>query len=570
MRRRLRVLSIFHRLWQPPRREAWGIVLLFGIALGLRLLVISKTNLISRDGLYYTALALMINTGQWLSTVGDWFLFNPYPALIALVARTGISYDLAGQLVCGVSAALALLPLYAWCRAAFNRRVAFYAALIYALHPVLLRTSGQVYREGLYWLLMLWAVAVLWGAVQRISWWRFAAGGLLATAATLTRIEGAAVFLLAGLWWLYAPCGAGWSPWLKRGGGVAVASAMFPLTLLAVNLTLIPAGHGWRGGERFCHLSQQLLGPFQSGGGQAEPSTATETSHAAKSAESQASRITDARHLAKSLPVWNSQGVPDVEQQRLQRFLILADDHRAAIYLAKFASQCWQALQFPVLIWGALGFWWGAAVAGRRERDAPLCWQALVLVALFFYHLATEQILEGRYLFCLMPLVLPWAAIGIIESTQALRAKLARVERSAQFRPVMAAVCSVLLFASLGKAYYALESEKVPQRLLGKELHAAFPRRLVIAGPEPLKRVGHYAESEYRIIPAGLEQSVVEWVGRQPVDFVVLSPGDLPSLSLEEFDRAPGPRFQRVFADDPRFSKIRVYQVLPSARQLGS
>jgi hypothetical protein len=92
----------------------------------------------------------------------------------------------------------------------------------------------------------------------------------------------------------------------------------------------------------------------------------------------------------------------------------------------------------------------------------------------------------------------------------------------------------------------------------------------VIAGPEPLKRVGHYAESEYRIIPAGLEQSVVEWVGRQPVDFVVLSPGDLPSLSLEEFDRAPGPRFQRVFADDPRFSKIRVYQVLPSARQLGS
>jgi hypothetical protein len=560
-------VSLGYRICRPPRRETWGIALLFAAALALRLLVASKTNMISRDGLYYTALALMINTEQWLSTVGDWFLFNPYPALIALVARTGVSYDAAGQLVCAASAALAVLPLYAWCRSAFNRQVAFYAAFVYAVHPVLLRTSGQVYREGLYWLLMLWAVALLWEAVQRVSWWRFAVGGLLATAATLTRIEAAAVFVLAGLWWLWAPRTAGKTLWLKRGSGVALAAAMLPLTLVAVNLILIPRDHGWRGGDRLWYLGQRLLG---TGPAASDPRDAARSPNAFDPAEAGPPRITDVRQLSKSLPVWDARGVPDLEQQRLYRFLVLADDHRSAIYLAKFASQCWQALQFPVLAWTALGLLWGMRSHGRRDRDVPLLLQALLLVGLFFYHLATEQILEGRYLFCLIPAVFPWAAIGIIESSRALRARLVGAGQLGRYRPVLAAACSVLLMASLGKAFFALESEKVPQRHLGECLRATYPRRLVIAGPEPLKRVGHYADSEYRIIPTGLHQPIAEWVDRQRVDFVVIAPDDSLRISPDELEQAPGNRFQRVLADDPRFSKIKIYQVLPPVRQLGS
>jgi|GEM_PF-2706931 len=554
------------------RRELAIVLLIVAVSLALRLAVVWKTEMINRDGPYYAGLALMINTGQWLQTVGDWFLFNPYPLLIAMVARTGIDYETAGQLVCGVSAALAVVPLYFWCRSAFDRRVAAIAAGLYAIHPILLRLSGQVFREGLYWLLMLSAVALLWEAVQRASWWRFFAGGLLATAATLTRIEGAAVFLLAGLWWLGTRNQVDRVRWRRGAVGSAVAVATFPLVLMVLNFTFIPADQGWRGGNRLLQLGSSLLAIAADNEEHHEAGAATRNSPPENETAGENSSPAEAtagnpppanvRDLANSLPVFHVNGVPDLEQQRLRRLLILCDDHREVVFVAKFVRQCLEGFQIPLVGFLIVGLVWGGR-RWKRSRDLPLAIQSALLVGMFFFYLTTVHVLECRYLFCLMPLVFPWAAVGMLETYERSRDWFAARGESRRQRILVLAAITLLVGAAVGKAFSGLDSEKVHQRWLGEHLRQGATHRLAIAGPESLRRIGFYANGDFLILPKAPVADVQAWLDGQRIDFVVLAEGEHPTYGPAEIEQENSGRYRRVYAEEPRFGDLHVYRVEP-------
>ncbi|MFO1021956.1 MAG: glycosyltransferase family 39 protein [Planctomycetales bacterium] len=577
---------------------SWGFVpaLLF-VSLALRLWSISRIEMISRDGYFYCLLARKINDGYWLTAAADWFLLNPYPPLITLLTRlTGFSYEFSGQLLCAIPAGLAVLPLYFWARSAFGLRVAQITAWMYALHPILIRTSADVMREGLYWFLMLTAVWILWEAVQRASWILYLLGGVLATAATLTRIEGAALFPLVLLWsaWKIEPSHV--SSWFRiptrrtvwRWTGAGLACAVFPALVLTLNMTLLPAGKPLLGLGRFYHLAQLVVNTFAKSSAPSAPPlldqhgtppallptpqknpeqepvklASAETSPVVQVSHEAASPPvpTTVRQLAKSLPVWNSDGVADPVQYRLQRFVLLADDHREAIYIAHFIIRLIQGILVPVLIWFAVGLAtyrtnWVAA------RDWPLLLLSISLVGLFFFHLATENVLEPRYLFCLIPFLFPWSAIGILEITRWIHVGLERRGKLNLYRPLITGLCVVLVTAGIVHSAPRNDFGKTQQKALGILLRTAPEKPLSMTGLESLRRIGYYADAEFRVMPQN-PQEAYEWLKSQPVKYVILGGKERAKTLLLEEWLARDPRYARVHAEDPAFPDYQVFRIV--------
>ena len=565
------------------------LTLVLCLSAALRAYVLWNTPIIAKDGMLYVGIARMINHGLWLDLVGDWFLFNPYPALIAWLQRWGLSFDFSGQLISATASTLAVWPLYLWCRRAFDQQVALLAALTYALHPVMLRFSGQVLREGLYWGLMLWSVYAFWQAAQQRTWWRYVVAGLITTAATLTRMEGAVIFLLGGLWTIAYrtpsgplastsnaahpadanslstnPISTWWPDW-SSAARVILAGAMFPLTIVLLNVLLIPAGQGWHGCGRWVHFATRVTR------GADAAQTKTHVAHrmrdvvsSERARQSQLQpRIADVRDLAKSLPAWNPLGEPDLAQLRLQRFLILADDQRLFLFAGRFLNECWDGLLFPCVLCCCYGLTIGRRTNWSGRRDGPLAVLAVVLSGLLIYHLSTEYILEPRYMFCLIPFVFPWSGIGAREMYQRLDAWYAARPAWAAWRPNAVALCGVLMVLAVGKLWMGLEDRsKIVQRDLGARLRHTTTGRLKIAGPESLRRVGHYAEADYFIIPRGDAAAARRWLSEQRLDFVLLPRDELTTLTNgEPLFPADEARYRPWDTDHVDLSKIQVYWV---------
>src|SRR5207237_164998 len=115
---------------------------------------------------------------------------------------------------------------------------------------------------------------------------------------------------------------------------------MLPAILVLLNLALVPRGLGWFGAQTQLHVGAVAI---------AEPA--------------------DVRRLAASIPVWTPEGGRNHEQQKLRYFLILANDHRVAIYVSKFLSQCLQGFHFPVLAWLLYGLTRSRRGYWKPERD---------------------------------------------------------------------------------------------------------------------------------------------------------------------------------------------------------
>lgn len=573
---------------------SWDLLGILLLTAAIRAVVVSQTPIIAKDGMLYVGIARMINHGMWLDLVGDWFLFNPYPALIAWLQRCGLSFDFSGQLISAVASTLAVVPLYLWGRRAFDPRVAQLAALTYALHPVMLRFSGQVLREGLYWCLMLWAVYAFWLAAQHRQLWRFAVAGLLTTAATLTRMEGAVLFILGAMWSISMCSGpanrhastvasgaAGgarllpsWHACRQSLAPIVVACAVFPLTIIILNLAFIPQGHGWHGCGRWIHFATRLVrGQEVAPAATIVPQRMAEIVSSERTRTAQQSpKIDDVRRLAKSLPVWNPLGEPDLEQLRLQRFLILADDQRLFLFAGRFLNECWDGLLFPCVICCFYGLYAGRQTRWVTRRDGPLAIMSVILSGMLIYHLSTEFILEPRYMFCLIPFVFPWSGIGARELHRQVSAWFAGRPAWAAWQPSAPVLCVALMLLALGKLWMGLEDDtKLVQRQLGTRLRHTATGRLKIAGPESLRRVAHYAEADYFIIPRGDADAARRWLDEQHVDFVLTTPEEQRIVQRESPPSANGAmRYRPWESDHVKLGPIHVYWVDPAIRMLGS
>ncbi len=158
---------------------------------------------IETDGALYVMLAKNLAQGNGLT---DWFgqphtHFSPgYPLLIAALSWGQGNLELMGRLVSLISSILVLFPVWYIAFTLWGRYEATVACLFVAINPYLISFSGKVIAEASLALFITTGMAFLVGdmARKKISLYLFAC--LCVAYACLIKPEGAAYFLLVGLW----------------------------------------------------------------------------------------------------------------------------------------------------------------------------------------------------------------------------------------------------------------------------------------------------------------------------------------------------------------------------------
>jgi Dolichyl-phosphate-mannose-protein mannosyltransferase len=190
-------------------------------------------TVMNHDGVLYISAAQHFASGNF----GEGMALHPmpaYPLLIAIVHFLIPNWVAAAQLISIATSIMVLIPLYLLARDLFDRRIAFWACLAFALAPFPNGCAAEVIRGPSFLFLMAWAVYFAGRAIQSTRLVFFFATALFAWASAFFRIEGIIfiplylLFLIGIALWKQGEKG----PLLK---GILVWIA-FPLVAIAVLL----------------------------------------------------------------------------------------------------------------------------------------------------------------------------------------------------------------------------------------------------------------------------------------------------------------------------------------------
>jgi hypothetical protein len=184
------------------------LTLLVLLAVGLRGWQITHTEVASRDSISYIRIAWQLEQGSWRDVLAHAPQHPAYPLSVLAISRPVRHYlpddlprawQLSAQLASALASVLLVLPMFYLGRELFDRRVAFWACLLFQCLP----TSGKVMGDGLsdtlFLLFACTGLLLACLALRRNSGVLFALTGLVGGLAYLTRPEGALIVGVAGL-----------------------------------------------------------------------------------------------------------------------------------------------------------------------------------------------------------------------------------------------------------------------------------------------------------------------------------------------------------------------------------
>ncbi len=180
------------------KNDRTNLILLFLISFLLSLYLYFHTYVIALDGAFqYIPLAKAFASGAFreaLETTGQQPL---YPFLIALLSRFTPDMEMAGRLVASLSGILLIFPVYYLGKRLVSQRVAFFSALLLALHPYIRRYSADVLKESTYLFFLALALWFTWRTIQREDKFAFLLVPVWSLLAYLVRPDGSEIFPIA-------------------------------------------------------------------------------------------------------------------------------------------------------------------------------------------------------------------------------------------------------------------------------------------------------------------------------------------------------------------------------------
>jgi hypothetical protein len=210
------------------RGDLYAVLLLVLLAVGMRFWQVRHTEVMARDSIGYIRTAWQFEHRDWREVVRHSPQHPGYPASILAVSgvvRRYVSGDavelmqLSAQLASSLASVLLMVPLFLAGRELFDRRISFWAALLFQALPA----AGRLMADGLSEpLFLLFAVTSLWLGMRSLrtgSVAGFVGSGLAGGLAYLVRPEGAVVVLSIGLVLVGMQ---GWQAW-RRGWGRCLA-----------------------------------------------------------------------------------------------------------------------------------------------------------------------------------------------------------------------------------------------------------------------------------------------------------------------------------------------------------
>ena len=216
-----------------------AIFLLLLLAFALRLgWMLYNTQAIENEGTEYARIAQNLLAGKGYVGLlgGPESMFPPlFPFLIAASSLVTRDTEMAGRLVSIVMGSLLVLPVFFMGEKLFGRRVAYLAAALIAVHPLLVALSASVYVESTY-LTLLFASLYFGMRVLDFDGVKQAFFcGLMLGLAYLTRPEGLAYGFLVGFFMLLAVAlrKSSITTTLKYGATIAVTAVILVIPYAA-------------------------------------------------------------------------------------------------------------------------------------------------------------------------------------------------------------------------------------------------------------------------------------------------------------------------------------------------
>jgi hypothetical protein len=461
--------------WAPARaRPGAGdlrwLVLLVLLTASMRIWQVRHTEVTSRDTVGYIQIAWRLSNGHWREVIPTCNQHPGYPLAILVVSypvRLFVDGNLveamrlSAQLASALASVLLVVPMFYLGRELFDRRVGFWATLLFQCLP----HSGILMADGLSepLFLLLAVTSLLYGvrSLRTGSPAGFARCGLFGGLAYLTRVEGALIPALTGVVLLAFQASKtwrrGWPACLRCGvtlSATALAVAL-PFMALIKGITLKPT---------LKHVAGQAHGDApRLPGGEAPGLVAAQA--------------------PLPLAIWDyDEGVkPEDRYGWAVKALVVC-----------FLRGTWYVLWLPALV----GLWWFRG----RFRHLPGLWMLLalwlVLLVLLYRVAQTIGYLGERHEMLLILSATYWGVAMLME----LGRSLARRGWGATGPRVTVALLLVLALAPLGKTLATLHADRVGFRQAGLWLaENAAPDAAVV---DPYGWAGYYAGCIFRATPA--------------------------------------------------------------------
>ena len=180
-----------------------------------RFFVAVNTEVIAVDSVEYVRLAKAFASGDYMGALD---VKRPplYPALMGLASFIIPDFPLAGRLVSLVFGALTVVLVYFLGRRVFDEKTGLVAAAFAAMHPYMLRYSGDVLTEALYYFLVaIVAFLGLKAVIEKSPLIMFLAG-VAGAFAYLTKPAGLVVLIAIALFAAFERPGRINSEWRQR------------------------------------------------------------------------------------------------------------------------------------------------------------------------------------------------------------------------------------------------------------------------------------------------------------------------------------------------------------------
>ena len=186
----IKAKSITKKLVQ---NESIILVLIFIIAMGIRLYMASHNRVIGSDGVGYCEQAINFCSGKFVDAITR--NQTLYPIIIAFFHSFFRDIEFCGKMVSVISGALLVIVLYLFAKKLYSKKVALMSVLLIAFYPDYVYCSTEVMTESLYIFLRTAAILIGLSALKTNKKISFVVTGIVIGLCYLTRAIGLLDFI---------------------------------------------------------------------------------------------------------------------------------------------------------------------------------------------------------------------------------------------------------------------------------------------------------------------------------------------------------------------------------------
>jgi len=512
---------------------------------------------IDSEGAEYARIAENLVAGNGytgLVTPGKNLIFPPlYPFLIALFTPLVGGAELAGRLLSSTMGSLMTVPVYLVARDLYGRRAAPFAALIVALHPMLIGFAASVYCESTYMALQLTAVYLCLRVFRQPTPRLLVLTGAVLGASYLVRPEaGLYAFLATGIVVLIALM-RGQKPLPALGRGLCLLATFAVLAFPYVAWLHAQTGQ-WRleGKSSLNYATQRLMDEGHS--------------MYAASYEVKPDLEEQGIWLTSHATTMQRAKVPPGE---LPRYLLGRGRSVAAFVKNTLVAggMLGAPMIFGLSLLGIFGVPWSRHLAIAQLMMFVIV--GLTGTALFFIYY-----LSPRYLITCIPFLSIWAASGIVVLSDWLIQTLRLVfgKTGADWLPqafgVVVAVLVAFSAVSGARELYELKTfarDARPIREAGEWLNRYEPGEKMITDSQDM--LPFHARAKFLPLPYADSTTALRYLQQHHVRFVALHDADKVSTPFLESwlkDGIPSPGAELIYnQSSPALGRILIYDLTP-------